>query len=420
MDAVAASSGVVYAGGGFLTMGGQPREWLVAIDAVTGIPTAWTPSPSGLVESIIPVGSKLYVGGSFDRIGGRANPVLAELDTVTGMATAWNPRPNSEVKAIHVAGDRVYAGGRFTSLGGQKRRGIAALDVSSGAISSWNLDLDGGVSALALSGSTLYLAGDFTTVNGQPRNNGAAVDAPTGALLPWNPTFPGQPLGRVLGLVPSGSVVYAFDVFGFSRALDAISGAATAWNASVNGQVIALAVAGSAVYIGGEFTSAGGELRRHIAALDAVTGRATSWNPDASCIPLQFTPCFEALAVDASKVYVIGGFVSIGGQARTGLVALDISTGAATNWAPTRAISPGSLAVSGTTVYAAGLIVNGSAGQLGELVAIDTLSGTTSAFNPVADNLLTKVVAASGLVVVMGDFSVISGEARTYFAVFRP
>ena len=32
-------------------------------------------------------------------------------------------------------------------------------------------------------------------------------------------------------------------------------------------------------------------------------------------------------------------------------------------------------------------LVNGSAGQFGELVAIDTLSGATSAFNPIADNV---------------------------------
>ena len=64
-------------------------------------------------------------------------------------------------------------------------------------------------------------------------------------------------------------------------------------------------------------------MRRHIAALDAVTGRATSWNPDASCIPFFSSALYQALAVDASKVYVIGGFVSIGGQARTGLVALE-------------------------------------------------------------------------------------------------
>ena len=125
MAAIAASGGVVYAGGGFLTMGGKPHEWFAAIDPVTGTPTAWTPGASGPVESIIPAGSKLYVGGSFDSIGGRANRFLAEVDTVTGMATAWNPRPNSEVKAIHVAGDRVYAGGRFTSLGG--RKGAALL-----------------------------------------------------------------------------------------------------------------------------------------------------------------------------------------------------------------------------------------------------------------------------------------------------
>lgn len=418
VDAVAASNGVVYAGGRFLMMGGQPRERLAAIDAVTGTPTAWNPSPRGTVASVTPIGSKIYIGGSFDSIGGSTNRFLAEVDAVTGMATAWNPRPNNAVNAIHVAGDRVYAGGRFTSLGGQQRRGIAALDVGSGTLTSWNPDIGQlGVTALALSGSTLYLAGDFTTANGPPRNGGAAVNLSTGALLPWSPTFFSS--SRPLGLVPAGNVVYVL-VASTAQAFDAISGAATGWNANSNAEVVALAVAGSTVYIGGRFTSAGGEMRRHIAALDAVTGRATSWNPDTSCIPNNTFPCVNTLAVDGPNVYVAGAFSSIGGQARAALAALDTSTAAATNWTPTRLISVFSLAASGTTVYGAGSVVNGSTGQLGQLVAIDALSGTTSAFSPIADAWLTKVVASSGLVVVMGDFSVMNGEARPYFAVFRP
>jgi hypothetical protein len=44
--------------------------------------------------------------------------------------------------------------------------------------------------------------------------------------------------------------------------------------------VIALAVSGSTVYAGGNFTSIGGQGRGGIAALDPTTGLATAWNPD--------------------------------------------------------------------------------------------------------------------------------------------
>ncbi|GIW09481.1 MAG: hypothetical protein KatS3mg061_0538 [Dehalococcoidia bacterium] len=45
--------------------------------------------------------------------------------------------------------------------------------------------------------------------------------------------------------------------------------------------VYALAVSGSTVYVGGGFTSVGGQTRNRLAALDAATGNVTSWNPNA-------------------------------------------------------------------------------------------------------------------------------------------
>src|SRR5207247_9983385 len=94
------------------------------------------------------------------------------------------------------------------------------------------------VLALAVSGSTVYAGGIFTSIGGQPRNRIAALDAATGA--------------------------------------------ATAWNPIADSSVVALAVSGGTVYTGGYFTSMGGQPRNNIAALDAGTGAATAWNPDAN------------------------------------------------------------------------------------------------------------------------------------------
>ena len=73
-----------------------------------------------------------------------------------------------------------------------------------------------------------------------------------------------------------------------------------------------LAVSGSTVYAGGEFTSIGGQTRNYIAALDAGTGAATDWNPNAS--GGIFQPLVLALAVSGSTVYAGGSFTSIGGD----------------------------------------------------------------------------------------------------------
>ena len=105
-------------------------------------------------------------------------------------------------------------------------------------------------------------------------------------------------------------------------------GLATAWNPNANGTVYALAVSGSTVYAGGDFTSIGGQARNRIAALDATTGLATAWNPNANSYRV------DALAVSGSTVYAGGYFTSIGGQARNRIAALDAATGLATAWNP--------------------------------------------------------------------------------------
>ena len=64
-------------------------------------------------------------------------------------------------------------------------------------------------------------------------------------------------------------------------ALNATTGSATDWNPNAAGTVRALAVNGTTVYAGGEFTNIGGQPRNGIAAINAA-GSATAWNPNAT------------------------------------------------------------------------------------------------------------------------------------------
>ena len=79
------------------------------------------------------------------------------------------------------------------------------------------------------------------------------------------------------------------------------------------------------MYVGGYFTRIGGQARSGIAALDASSGRASAWNPHAQ----PADSGVGALAVSGSTVYAGGKFQRIGGQARNGLAALDAATGRA-------------------------------------------------------------------------------------------
>ena len=100
-------------------------------------------------------------------------------------------------------------------------------------------------------------------------------------------------------------------------------------------------MSGSTVYAGGAFTSIGGQARNYIAALDAATGAATAWNPNAN-------DRVHALAVSGSTVYAGGALHQHRGQTRNRIAALDAATGAATAWNPNADGSVGALAVSGS------------------------------------------------------------------------
>src|SRR5439155_14950427 len=81
------------------------------------------------------------------------------------------------------------------------------------------------------------------------------------------------------------------------------------------GEVYVLAMSGCTVYAGGYFTSIGGQALNRIAALDAATGAATAWNPNANDGVL-------ALAVSGSTVYAGGYFSDIGGVGQSRISAI--------------------------------------------------------------------------------------------------
>ena len=90
---LALSDGVVYAGGWFTTIGGQARRNIAALDAATGLATAWDPCANDDVWSLAVSDGVVYAGGWFTTIGGQARNYIAALDARTGAATAWDPNP---------------------------------------------------------------------------------------------------------------------------------------------------------------------------------------------------------------------------------------------------------------------------------------------------------------------------------------
>jgi len=183
-------------------------------------------------------------------------------------------------------------------------------------------------------------------------------------------------------------------------------------------RVMAMAVVGRTVFLGGEFTAmvppgstwpmptttinstavstepapaaerpalpAGSRTRNHLAALDVDNGTLLPWNPDADA-PVHAM----VVSADGTQLYVGGEFDRIGGQPAAKLARIDVATGKVD---PT--FRPGidgrvrALALHGNRLYVGGSFgsVDGPAGSVArpKLAALDAASGAVLPWTPPA------------------------------------
>jgi hypothetical protein len=322
------------------------------------------------------------------------------------------------------------------------------------------------VRASLLVGSTLYIGGDFT-YEGPATGHAVALDPATGAARAPFPriggtvtaivsddaggwyvggnltTAGGLSLGDLVHVLANGSVDPSF-------------APRPGPDPTAPGIVNALALANGVLYVGGVFTTIGGQSRAAVAALDPVTGAVQAWNP-----PLGFDPNFgppevDALAVSGGVVYIGGRFESAGGVSDVALGGFGASTGQLV-WNPQTGWPGGTLvealAVSSDTVYAAagisgtqpasvvdaftvagaslrwqvpdfastmalagGRLYAGSSG--GELFALDPATGAQIAWHPQVNSSVNALTAQGGTLYVGGWFNTVSGAHRGDLAAF--
>jgi hypothetical protein len=496
VDALTLAGSKLYVGGAFTSIGGRARSRIAAVNTATGVPTGFDPGADGNVHAIVPAGSTVYLGGFFASVGGQPRANVAAVDTASGdVVPGFEPNADEGVFALAVSGSTVYVGGAFTSIGGQPRNRIAALSAADGtALATFDPGADGPVYGLALNGSnTLYVGGAFLTIGGVARGKIAALSTTDGSVVTsFNATNSGMPAWEVDAIALSGSTLYLGGNFVFQNhslseppttrnlvAVDATTGAlAGSFQTSANGAVDALAVSGSTVYAGGEFTSVGLSSHRSLAAIDLTTGavepgfktqimyfsnlgtvdaiaadasavyiggRFSGIQPVAGCnCPpgyLQDEPNFakldpstggvlpsfapagangdvHALALSGSTIYVGGQFGQLAGQSRSNLGAVDTSTGSATSFSPTltgASVLALALATSGSTLYVGGsfgLPLPGG-GSRADLVAFDTGTGNLlTAFDPQVDSTVWSLAPSGSALYVGGDFTTVGGQPR--------
>lgn len=434
--------GSLYLGGDFTSIGGQARLCAAAVDLATGQATGWNPSVGfsgspGSVRALAASGDTILIGGDFWTVGAATRHHLASVDAASGVATLWDPEvtgPNDIfygdpfVRALAARGGTVYVGGHFTGVGGQPRGCLAQLDLMSGQALLWDPapgPLIGGeapdVHSLALSDTSIFVAGDFTTIGGMDRHYCAEIGLESVLASSFQPR-PNEPIHA---LAVDGNIVFAggpFTSIGSQwvrrsglAAFDASTGQVKAWDPSPDGTGIwSLIVHDGSVYVGGDFTSIGGQARSSLAALDTLGGSATSWNPSANWI-------VTALAVSRDTLFAGGLFTSLGGQVRNRLASFDLASGQLTNWDPNANSDVYGVAVNGNTVYVAGFFsAMGGVPRRYGIAAVDASLGAVTDWNPQSDNWVNTVAVVGNTVFVGGRFNTIGGQPRTNLAALDP
>lgn len=338
---------------------------------------------------------------------------------------------------------------------------------------------DGPVESLARIGSRIFLRGEFTRI-GPHTGFGASLDPATGRPDLSLPRVDG-PVHAVAsdgagGFFVGGDFTHVGDAA--RRSLGHILPGGTvdpSFAPNPNGAVLALALAGGRLFVGGTFEGIGGRSRGRLAALDPATGAIDPefdpniesegvFVPSVPAPPLPPQPLvvgqppdgfvpdscrfdegeeFDeleetreaivlALVVGDGRLYVGGRFKGVGGIERHNLAALDPATGGLADGFDPDANNPGfsptaggrrpdvngpvsALAVSGDRLYVGGDFTSVAGRSRVRLAALDAATGSIArGFDPAPDAEVSALVASGGRLYVGGQFTRIANRDRPH------
>jgi hypothetical protein len=225
-------------------------------------------------------------------------------------------------------------------------------------------------------------------------------------------------LGRTsrMGFAAMAAMAVGLGTAGMAQAVVVQPHPVPTWQ--TNGRVNAIAVSGTTVYLGGQFTSmrpagaaagTGEVARNHAAAVSLTTGNLLPWNPNTN-------GTVRAIKVAGSAVYLGGAFTQVGGVGHSRIAKVS-ATGAGAlvaGWTGSASGEVFTLASAGGTIYLGGGFgtVDGSARA--NLAAVKGADGTLLPWSPGTDGQVRAVKFTSATrLVVGGTFTHLAGAAAT-------
>lgn len=318
--ALAAVSGKLWAGGSFSLIDNVPARHLASWngDSWETAGVGADGDVDGAVYALKAMGRQLYAGGVFLRPGGTPASHVARWSGAFWSALGGGIGQGADAYtfAMTTHGNDLYVGGDFGQIGGIEANRIARWDGNAWHALGDGPDngVNGLVTALAFVGEDLYVGGYFTQAGGASAQYLARWDGTA-----WH-ALPEQPSDAVHALAANGDQLYVGGYF--TRTGDRTTNHVALWQGGqwrslggvnvatigTNSVVLALAVSGNDLYVGGEFSRAGGQTASRIARWDGA-----AWHTLGSGSAQGVSSVVRALSVRGSDLYVGGQFSSAGG-----------------------------------------------------------------------------------------------------------
>lgn len=325
----------VYIGGRFIrSFAGSPNINLLRIARWNG--ARWSavgPGFNNTVRALAAVDTVVFAGGSFTQSGTTPALRIAQLDRAALTWSQVGDGFNGEVRALFSNGTTLWAGGAFTASGPRAVLRVARWD---GTTSNWTnigAGFDGPVNALGYFKGELYAGGAFAFSGVSPVGAIARLNA--GSWVEVDAGIADKTPPEVFTLGADDSALYAggrFLIAGTLTAYNLVAWTGTAWrtvgrrsrtassSSGVDGGVFAMVVRGDDVYIGGDFTRAGGIETGHVAKWNAFDAE---WTPLGAGI--RGTSSFvRSMELVGDNLYVGGIFNEAGGIATEGIAQWNI------------------------------------------------------------------------------------------------
>jgi hypothetical protein len=296
---------VLYFGGPFTAVNGQTRSGLASYDLENHVLLNWSPNLNGgVINDISAWNDTLIVAGNFSLINSQNRNACALFQISTGALLNWNPLVVGYVNTIKVDENDLFLGGVFTSAGGQVRRNLAKFDLITGALSPFSVYTTGFAYDIEVANNNLFVAGGFSV----PPKGVFAVNKTTGAFKTFTtPVF--SPTIRAIALMDSvlivgGGLLDTATLLGKVVMLDTATGQETGFTFVLReglsiSDIQSIATNDSSFFLAGSFTRCDNPVYRSgLVALDKTSGRPTSFNPSLAISAIHEVKCMEVYQDD--------------------------------------------------------------------------------------------------------------------------